>query len=96
MTTTQISVLARVDEALDEIQRLRERIMVQPSSAERFARLAELADSEARWWLLLFEHSRTRVYWRAALSAHEHARQGARKWQRDAAAERTHSAGSAA
>jgi hypothetical protein len=93
VTTTQIPVLAQVDEALDEIQRLRERIMAQPSSADRFARLAELAESEALWWLLLFEHSRTRVHWRAALSAHEHARQSARRWRLDAAARRSHDAG---
>lgn len=93
MTTTQISLLARVDDALDEIQRMRERIMVQKSSADRFARLAELADGEARWWLLLFERSRSRVYWRAALAAHEHARQSARKWRRAADAQRIRDAG---
>lgn len=95
MTTTQISVLARVDEALDEIQRLRERIVVQASSADRFARLAELADSEVRWWSMLVEQSRTRVHWRAALSAREHARQTALSWRRRAAMQRAQEAGGA-
>lgn len=79
-------VLAQVDAALDEIQRLRERVMVQQPSTGRFVRLAELSESEAGWWLLLFERSRTRVYWRAALSAHEHARASARQWRRHAIA----------
>jgi hypothetical protein len=95
MTTTQISVLTRVDEALDEIQRLRERIVIQASSAESFARLAELADSEAHWWSMLIEQSRTRVYWRAALSAREHARQTALGWRRRAAVQRAREAGGA-
>ncbi|MDT7597591.1 MAG: hypothetical protein QOJ06_3137 [Pseudonocardiales bacterium] len=95
MTTTQIPVLARVDEALDEIQRLRERIVVQPSSAERFMGLAELADSEARWWSMLVEQSRSRVHWRAALSAREHARRTALSWRRRAAMHRAREAGGA-
>jgi len=78
--------LAQVDVALDEIQRLREKVMVRQRSADYFIQLAELADSEAGWWLLLFEHSGTRVYWRAALSAHEYARHSARKWRQNAAA----------
>jgi hypothetical protein len=95
MTTTQNSVLTRVDEALDEIQRLRERIVMPASSAERFARLAELADSEAHWWSMLVEQSRTRVHWRAALSAREHARQTALGWRRRAAVQRAREAGGA-
>jgi hypothetical protein len=82
--------LGRIDAALDEIQRLREQVMVQAPSPDRFVRLAELADSEARWWLRLVEHSHTRVYWRAALSAHEHARLSARNWRRVAATQRQH------
>jgi D-serine deaminase-like pyridoxal phosphate-dependent protein len=95
MTTTQISVLVRVDEALDEIQRLRERIVVQASSAERSAGLAQLADSEARWWSVLVEQSRTRVHWRAALSAREYARQSALSWRRRAVMQRAREAGGA-
>ena len=93
MTTMQLSVLEQVDMALDEIQRVRERVMAQPSSVERSIRLAQLDDDEARWWAVLFERSRTRVYWRAALAAHERARQSAWMWRQRATKQETCDAG---
>lgn len=83
--TTGLPVTGQVDAALDQVQKDRERVLAAAPGSERSARIAELYEIEARCWSVLFEHSRTRVYWRAALSAHEHARESARSWRRRAA-----------
>ena len=83
--TTRLPVTGQVDAALDQVQKDRERVLAAAPGSERSTRIAELYEIEARCWSVLFEHSRTRVYWRAALSAHEHARQSARSWRRRAA-----------
>ncbi len=75
------SQIEQLDAALDGVHRAREQVMTQPSSVERSLRLAALADVEASWWEVLSEHSRTRVHWRAALVAREHALQAARRWR---------------
>lgn len=83
-TATGLSINLQVNAALDEIQRARAEAM-RPSTAERFVQLAKLASSEAAWWEAVSEHSCTRVQWRAALMAREHALWAARYWRgRDA------------
>ena len=77
----------QVDGALDEILQARVVAVALPASAERSQQLAELADVEAAWWEELSERSRTRVYWRAALTAREHAQHTARHWRDRAAAQ---------
>ncbi|MFN2497176.1 MAG: hypothetical protein ABR608_14950 [Pseudonocardiaceae bacterium] len=87
--TTQITASEQVDAALDEILRVRAAATAQPVSVERSLLLAELADVEAAWWEELSERCRTRVYWRAALTAREHARHTARHWREQATAQAT-------
>lgn len=88
MSAHEIPVNEQVDVALDDIQRERERVTVRPDSCWRSTRLAELAEMEACWWAVLFEHARIRVHWRAALVAHEAARRSAKAWRRRAANQR--------
>ena len=87
MSSTQITAAGQVDAALDEILRVRATAMAQPPSVQRCLLLAELADVEAAWWEELSERSRTRVYWRAALTAREHAQHTARHWRVQATAQ---------
>lgn len=86
LATSKTDVL---DALLDQLQERREYAFVAAPSAHRAARLAELYEREARVWSLLFEHSRSRIYWRAALSAEAYARAHARSWRTQAAALRS-------
>lgn len=81
MTTTQVSVFEHADTALDQILQSRAEAVAQPASLQRCLQLAELAETEAAWWEELSERSRTRVYWRAALVAREHALRTVRHWR---------------
>lgn len=85
-TTTERPITAQLNSVLDMVTRKRERLMTEHPSAGRAENLAGLYELEARVWATLFEHSRTRVQWRAALAAEAYARQLARLW-RDRAAE---------
>jgi hypothetical protein len=73
--------IEQVDAALDEISRRRTRLMATPATPWRAAQLAELADTEATWWEAVSERCATRVHWRAALAAREHAQHTARHWR---------------
>jgi hypothetical protein len=64
---------------------MREQILTQPPSVERYLQLAQLSDADAAWWEDLVEHSDTRAQWRAALAAREHALCTARHWRHLAA-----------
>lgn len=86
MTLAQPTVLQQADAAFDEVQKARAEAMAGPPGVERCLHLAWIADVEAAWWAVLFEHSRTRTQWRAALVAREYALQSARSWRRQAAA----------
>ncbi|MQA14685.1 MAG: hypothetical protein GEV09_11075 [Pseudonocardiaceae bacterium] len=77
----------QVDAALDELHVERARLMRLPSTHHRSSQLAELAELEAAWWAVLFEHARIRVHWRAALAAQEAARRTATTWRRRAQAQ---------
>lgn len=78
--TDQPSPIDQVDAALDDILRRRAQLLAHPLTPQRAVELAELADLEAACWEAVVEQCRTRVYWRAALSAREHARSAARRW----------------
>lgn len=84
MTAGELSISEQVDVALDAVVRRREQLMALPSGQWRCIQLAELAEIEACWWQVLVEHARLRVYWRAALAAHEAARRSAQTWRRRA------------
>lgn len=87
MSTETASIRERVDAELDRLQREREQAMTSAPGRERSQRMAELYELEAGWWSLLFEHTRARVHWRAALAAEAYAKQCAQHWRRRAAAE---------
>ncbi|QJY44802.1 hypothetical protein [Pseudonocardia broussonetiae] len=82
------SVLMHLDEALERVIRLRERLLADPFAEARAERLALLFESEARAWSQLFELTRLRPVWRAALAAELLARQQAARWRERAAVER--------
>lgn len=81
------SIRDRVDAELDRLQHEREQTMASGPGPERSQRMAELYELEAGWWSVLFEHTRARVHWRAALAAEAYAKQCARYWRHLAAAE---------
>lgn len=83
-TTNELPLTAQLDGALDVLVRQREQLMAQRPSVERAVGLARLYELEARLWSTLFEHSRSRVQWRAALAAEAYARSCARHWRRRA------------
>ncbi len=87
MTTTSTPIALRIDLALDQLLRRRERLLAAAPCSERSIKLAALYQYEASLWSALFEHARLRVHWRAALTAEAHARQLARGWRRRAIAE---------
>ena len=78
MSLTNVPITVQIDAALDRVQQHRERTMADAHGSERCMRV------EARLWAVLFEHSRIRVYWRAALAAESHSRWLARHWRRRA------------
>ena len=78
----------QVNASLDTIHRARERVTARPPGAQRSLQLAGLAEAEAGWWEALSEYCRVRVYWRAALTAREHAQLSARTWRHRAAHQR--------
>lgn len=82
------SVLVHLDEALERVIRLREQLLADPLAEARAERLALLFESEARAWSQLFELTRLRPVWRAALAAELLARQQAAQWRERAAVER--------
>lgn len=74
----------QVDAALDGIYHRRAQLMATPPTPWRAVRLAALADVEATWWEAVSERAHTRVHWRAALLAREHAQRTARHWRHHA------------
>lgn len=77
-----------LDEALERVVRLREQLLTDPFAEARAERLALLFESEARAWSQLYELTRLRPVWRAALAAELLARQQAARWRERAAVER--------
>jgi len=88
MTTLASSIPDVLDALLDQLQRRREHMLAAAPCARRALALAELYEQEARVWSLLFERSRRRIQWRAALSAEVHARSCAQAWRARAHASR--------
>jgi hypothetical protein len=84
MSATSTPVRMRIDTALEQVQRYRERVLAEQAGPQRSALVAELYEREVRLWSALFAHTRVRVHWRAALAAEAYARQCARSWRRAA------------
>lgn len=80
-------VLAHLDDALERVVRLRERLLRDPDAVDRAQRLALVFASEAHAWSQLFELSEQRLVWRAALVAEQVARRNAAAWARRAMVE---------
>jgi len=81
ITSANAAVDDVLDPLLEELRRRRERVQRAARDANSAARVAELYEREARLWSLLFEHSESRLQWRAALGAETHARACARAWR---------------
>jgi len=81
MMTLVGSIPDVLDALLDQLQRRREHVLAMAPCARRAIALAELYEREARVWSLLFERSRSRIQWRAALAAEAYARACARTWR---------------
>jgi hypothetical protein len=86
MSTLSLPLTAQLDIALEQLQRRRERLTAEPVDVECAVRIAGLYELEARLWSVLFERSRGRIQWRAALSAEAYARSCARAWKAQAQA----------
>lgn len=83
-TVNERSLTGQLDGALDVLVVQREQLMAEVPSFDRAVGLARVFELEARLWSTLFEHSRSRVQWRAALAAEAYARACARHWRRRA------------
>lgn len=70
----------QLDAALDELEERRGRVLADWSHPRRSEGLAALYELEAAVWAEVFEHTRVRLYWRAALAAEAYARHCARHW----------------
>jgi len=90
MSAISTSISGVLDRLLDQLQRRREHAMAEAPTASRSLRIAELYEQEARAWSLLFERSRSRIHWRAALNAEAYAKACARGWRSRAASEAAH------
>lgn len=87
MTTILPARTSTIEAELDELYRDRERLLRTETSPARSHLLADQFDHEAWLWAALFETTRSRLMWRAALVAQAHARVSARSWRRHAAAQ---------
>ena len=76
-----------LDEALERVARLQERLLADVDTPQRSERLALVFASEARLWSQLFELCSERLTWRAALAAEARARSAAHVWGRRAVTE---------
>ncbi|MGI8797833.1 MAG: hypothetical protein ACR2GE_00825 [Pseudonocardia sp.] len=75
------TIFDQIDTALEQVQRAREQLITDVSAAHRESRVARLYEIEAGIWSRLFELSRCRLHWRAALAAEALARQHAQRWR---------------
>jgi len=87
MSAISLPLTAGLDAALDEVQREQACVRRLSPSAARSHQMADLCAREARLWQVLFERTRSRVHWRAALAAELYARERARRWRRAATAQ---------
>jgi hypothetical protein len=85
MTAMHPPRTSTIEVELDELYRDREQLLRATPSPARSHLLADLFDHEAWLWSTLFETTRSRLMWRAALVAQAHARVSARSWRRHAA-----------
>jgi hypothetical protein len=85
MTATQPRLTSAIEVELDRVSRERDALLRAVPSPARSQLLADLFDHEAWLWSTLFERTRSRLMWRAALAAEAHARLSARWWRRQSA-----------
>lgn len=85
MTAIHPPRTSAIETELDQLYRDRERLLRATPSPARSHLLADVFDHEALLWSTLFETTRSRLMWRAALVAQAHARVSARSWRRHAA-----------
>lgn len=81
-------VFEHLDEVVDRLTGERDALLADEGAPDRAARLAVVFATEAQAWSQLYELSRRRLVWRAALAAEAGARANAALWARRAAAER--------
>jgi hypothetical protein len=86
MTATRAPRMAAIEVELDQVVRRREDLLRSGSCPSRDMLIADGFDTEAWLWSLVFEHTTSRLTWRAALAAQAHARMSARQWRLRAAA----------
>ena len=82
------SVFEHLDQAVDRLATVRDELLADPYAVDRAARLAAVFESEACAWSQVYELSRRRLIWRAALAAEAGARVNAAVWARRAVRER--------
>jgi hypothetical protein len=87
MTTMQRPSTGAIETELDELYRDREHLLRATPCPARSHLIADMFDQEAWLWSTLFETTRSRLMWRAALVAQAHARASARSWRRHAASQ---------
>ncbi|MDN5858803.1 MAG: hypothetical protein L0H84_09290 [Pseudonocardia sp.] len=87
MTAVHPPRTSTIEAELDELFRDREQLLRAEPSPVRSQLIADLFDQEAWLWSTLFETTRSRLTWRAALVAQAHARVSARSWRRLASAQ---------
>jgi hypothetical protein len=85
MTTIHPPRTGAIEAELDQLYRDREHLLRATPSPARSHLIADMFDQEAWLWSTLFETTRSRLMWRAALVAQAHARASARSWRRHAA-----------
>ena len=82
------SVFEHLDQAVERLATVRDELLADHNAVDRAARLAAVFESEARAWSQVYELSRRRLIWRAALAAEAGARMNAAVWARRAVHER--------
>ena len=81
-------VFEHLDQAVDRITTLRDKLLADLGAPQRAARLAAVFEAEAFAWSQVYELSHLRLIWRAALAAEAGARANAALWARRAVQER--------
>lgn len=74
-------VAGLAEAALDRLTDKRNQLAATADDEATRLRVAELWDRTARWWNVLFHHSRHRLCWMAALGAYHDAQHNADMWR---------------
>jgi hypothetical protein len=84
MTATDLPRTSGLRRELEQVYRDREQLLRATPCPARSQLIADQFDHEAWLWSVLFERTRSRLTWRAALAAEAYARGSARWWRRNA------------